>query len=94
MKNSQDILIVLLLATAAILAGLVVSVHTADRAYAEPSAKGGGYIVASGRVSSDMDLLYVIDVGARKLNCYGYSIQTKQLELGRQPIDLAQLFGD
>lgn len=93
MKNPQNVMIVLLLVTAAILTAMLVSVQT-ERAYAEPCVKGGGFVVASGRISTDMDLLYVIDVGARKLNYYGYSLTTKQVELGRQPIDLARLFGE
>ncbi len=93
MKNTQNVTIVLLLMTAAILTGLM----AASTLYTEPAAaatsgRGGDYIVATGLFDSDADFVYVLDVANAKLNLYYPDINTKQLTLGTS-VNLAQTFG-
>ena len=93
MKTSQNLLIGLLLATAAILTLLLIGLHTGDNAYGEASVKAGRYIMVPGRVSDDVSYIYLIDLSVNQLNIYAYNINTKLIQAG-QPVSLAQLFGE
>ena len=93
MKNPQNIAVFLLLATAAILTGLLVTTYhqTGQSASAEVCVKQGEYIFSPGRWSKTMDLVYVIDIGARRLNVYWVNINTNAVDLV-DTYDLNRLF--
>ena len=92
MTNPQNTTIAVLLASAVILASILIATRSADQAYADASVKGGSYIAVTGQVSTGMDFLYVIDIPQQRLNVYGYNTKTNMLELG-QRLDLRRLFG-
>ncbi len=91
MKNSQNITIVLLVLTAAILAAMLLVMHTPTRAYAASPDRRGNYIMLSGQWSNSMDLLYVINIASKKLNVYFYNRNTNNIDL-IDNADLAKLF--
>ena len=93
MQKTQNITIILLLMTAAILTSLLAGswLYT-EPAYAVGSARAGDYIMASGTFDGDTDFVYVLDVANAKLNLYYPNINTKQLTLGTS-INLATTFG-
>ncbi|MCK4602405.1 MAG: hypothetical protein KAU28_08050 [Phycisphaerae bacterium] len=92
MRDTQNITIVLLLITAAVLAAvLVVARDTTSVAYADTSVRGGDYIMVTGAWSSTRDILYVVDAAEGKLIAYTANTNTNVLE----PLDsrdLEQLF--
>jgi len=90
MQKTQNITIVMLLMTAAILTGLLISAYTPP-AYASGVSRSGDYIMASGQYDSDMDFIYVLDIANGKLNLYYPDINTRQLTLGTS-IDLIPAF--
>jgi hypothetical protein len=74
MKSSQNISIVLLLLSAAILTALLVGMHV----YTTPQAQAGvsirhpqsSYIVTVGHYSNSYDWIYIVDIRTRKMNAY------------------------
>ncbi len=84
MQKTQNITIVMLLMTAAILSSLLVAgwLYTEQPAYASGTARGGDYIMASGQYDTDTDFIYVLDIANAKLNLYYPNINTNQLTLG------------
>jgi hypothetical protein len=82
MNQTENITIVLLLVSAAVLgAMLVVFHHTGEApAQAAASSRGGEYIMTAGAYSSARDLLYVVDITAQKLNTYTVNINTGAVE--------------
>ncbi len=92
MKDTQNITIVLLIVTAAILAGvLVVSLNSRDADAACASVKGGDYIVVTGAFNKTKDLVYVIDIGTQRMNVYGTDLRKNSIEL-YDAIELNKLF--
>lgn len=72
MKNNQNITILLLTISAAILTVMLVvtMTETSQEAVAGASAKEGDYIMATGRISSAYDAVYVVDVVEERLIVY------------------------
>lgn len=72
MKDPQNITICLLLAVAAILSAMLIGNFMTDdnAAYGSATVKQGDYILGTGARSSANDLIYVIDITARRLNVY------------------------
>jgi len=95
MNKTQDITIVLLLVCAAVLGTLLVGAYssTGDRAFAAGTTRAGNYLMCTGFLSETMDLLYVIDVGARRLNVYGADDNKMALDLVQDAgVDLSKAF--
>jgi hypothetical protein len=94
MKNSQNITIVLLLVTAAILTTLLVAgyVNTTQPAYAATAqSKGGDYVMTAGSLNQESDFIYVIDIANNKLAVYYANVNTNSLMVGDK-VDLARAF--
>ena len=93
MKKTQNITIVMLLMTAAILSSLLVAgwLYTEQPANASGVSRAGDYIMASGMYDSDTDFVYVLDIANAKLNLYYPNINTNQLTLGTS-VDLGAAF--
>ena len=64
---------------------------TAAPAHADTPVRGGDYIMITGAYSDSVDLLYVIDVVAQKVNTYVFNPQTNELVL-RDQFDLKPVF--
>lgn len=73
MKDTQNITIVLLLVTAAILLAMVIGTYNADSANADVGMKSGSYVLISGERNSSLDYLYVIEMSTLTLNAYEYN---------------------
>jgi hypothetical protein len=94
MKDTQSMTIALLAATAVILTALLIGTYATDSAYADTAMKGYGYVMVAGQRSSDMDLLYVVDIAAQKLNVYGRDVKTRRLVIMPPQLDLKLVFSD
>jgi hypothetical protein len=83
MQKTQNITIVMLLMTAAILSSLLIAgwLYT-EPAYASGVSRAGDYIMASGQYDADTDFIYVLDMANAKLNVYYPDINTNQLKIG------------
>jgi len=81
-KDPQSFVIALLLVTAAILGAMVFTAYrgTSQTAYAEASVKQGDYVMVTGAWSTNNDLLYVLDLAARKLNVYYLNDQRSTID--------------
>ena len=92
MQKTQNITIVMLLMTAAILSSLLIAgwLYT-EPAYASGVSRAGDYIMASGQYDADTDFIYVLDIANAKLNLYYPNINTNQLTLGTS-LDLGAAF--
>jgi hypothetical protein len=74
MKSNQNIVIVLLFISAAVLAGFLIADVKADA----PTTSGryavvrplGIYTMCTGAWDANIDILYVLDIHAQKLNAY------------------------
>jgi len=84
MQKTQNITIVMLLMTAAILSSLIVAgwLYTEQPAYGSGVSRAGDYIMASGQYDADTDFVYVLDIANAKLNLYYPDINTNQLKIG------------
>lgn len=94
MTNGQNLVIVLLVITAVVLTGILVGSYysTSQSAYAETPVKGGDYIQFRGAITTNTDLLYVINTAIRRMNAYQMNPNgNKGLEL-ISSIDLEQAF--
>ena len=93
MQKTQNITIVMLLMTAAILSSLLVAgwLYTEQPAYAGGVSRAGDYIMASGLYDSDTDFVYVLDIANAKLNLYYPNINTNTLTLGTS-LDIGAAF--
>ena len=94
MKDTQNMAIALLGVTAVILTALLIGTYTTNRAYADTAIKGYGYVMVAGQRSENMDLLYVIDIAAQKLNVYGRDVKTRRLVIMPPQLDLKLVFSD
>ena len=85
MKNPQNITIMLLVISAAILTALLVGmqVYTTPQAQAGTSVRHqqSSYIVSVAHYSSSMDWVYVVDIKTRKINSYFADPQAKRIRL-------------
>jgi len=83
MQKTQNITIVLLLMTAAILTSLLVASWLYTKpAYAGASARAGDYLMINGMYDTETDFVYVLDIAKGKLNLYYPNINTNALTLG------------
>ena len=93
MKNPQNVTIVLLSITAAILAAVLAGAwfdKPADAAYA--SVSKGDYILTPYQWADQLDFMTVIDVATHTMNVYVPNKTTKALDLIDKPIDLERVF--
>ena len=81
-SNGQTIAIALLLATAALLTGVMVAswVGTSEPAQAYSGMSGGDYILGSASVRDGKAVTYVIDSQTRKLLVYYINEKTKSID--------------
>ena len=93
MNNPQNVTIVVLMISAAVLGGILVGSFTGatQPASAGTVSAGGDYIAVTGSYDDYLSLLYLVDVAADKLNVYVPNEKTSTLEL-RDTVDLAQAF--
>ena len=93
MNNPQNVTIVVLMISAAVLGGILVGsfTGTTQPAYAGTVSAAGDYVAVTGSYHQYLSLLYVVDVVANRLNVYVPNDKTSALEL-RDTVDLAQVF--
>ncbi|MHC4983482.1 MAG: hypothetical protein ACYTF6_10020 [Planctomycetota bacterium] len=91
MQDTQNIIIVLLLVTAAILASALVVTLSSSRAHAESSVAAGDYIMVPGAFSSLQDVLYVIDLGTKRMNVYESNLNKNGVDL-LDSVEMDRLF--
>jgi len=94
MKDPQNLTIVLLLITAVTLSAMLITAYRDrdDAAYAAaPAIKGGDYLIAPGAVSASTDAVYVLDIGAQRLNMYFTNPNARSLDMA-DSIDLSRAF--
>ena len=92
MNNPQNVVILVLVVTAAILGGMLVGVwqdRSAQAAY--PSVSKGDYIMIPYTWSDTMDLLCVIDVPSRKMKVYIPNKNTHAMDVAKE-VDLEREF--
>jgi len=92
MRNPQNVTIVLLTITAAILAAILAGAWSDRPAMAAySSVSKGDYILVPYQWSDALDFMIVIDVAAHRMNVYVPNKTTKALDLGPQ-VDLERVF--
>ena len=93
MKDSQNITIALLLATAGILIAMLIAtyVQTSRPAYADSPDRRGNYVIVAGAWSASTDLVYMINIAHKKLNVYYSNQGANTLEL-IDDVDLGRAF--
>jgi hypothetical protein len=95
MKTTNNLMLVLLVVTAAILGAILVGSYTAQVANADISIKQGDYLIGSMTIASSRDLIYVIDISARKMNVYTViNSQSNRIDGIDMGIDLDRAFSD
>ena len=95
MKNNQNIVIVLLLISAVVLTAFLVGGALAD----SPTRSAGLtvvrpptiYSMVTGSWDSSIDIVYVLDVDAERLNAYVVNTKTESLDL-QDSVSLPQAF--
>lgn len=94
MRDNQNMTIGILSITATILfVGLVVVLMLGNKpamAIGETD-RGGDYIMVTGQYTPNVELIYVTDAAAKKLNAYSYDTTQRQLVLWNSQ-DLAKVF--
>ncbi|MBL7134063.1 MAG: hypothetical protein ISS78_08195 [Phycisphaerae bacterium] len=82
MKNAENITIVMLVATAAILGGMLIGTYsgTSQSAVAEVYARHMGFIVSTGQAAPGIDAMYIIDLETKKLNTYILTSRNNAIE--------------
>ena len=93
MKDTQNVTIAILLVMAAVLAVMLIGVYrgTTQQAYGDTSIKQGDYIMVTGGISEMADMLYVVDVAARRMNAYALNRDTQVMEI-KDTVDLTRAF--
>ena len=92
MNDPRNITITLLCVSAAVLAALVVTMHTSEPAQAAGiSASAGEYIMFTGEITATTDMLYVIDLTKKRMNAYHFDPMENTIKLQDQ-VDLAKAF--
>lgn len=83
MKNNQNLTIVLLVISAAILTVMLVTAmhQTSESAVAAASVKQGDYIMVTGQISPRYDALYAVDVLQKQLNVYWVNPDNNRMEI-------------
>ncbi len=83
MNDTQNLTIVLLLVTAAVLGVMVYGTWqgTEQAALADSSVRQGDYIMVTGAWSDKNDFLYVMDIAAMQINAYFTDVQNNRIEL-------------
>ena len=82
MKDNRNITIAVLAVSALVLlAVLLGSQLQTPSAYAEASVKQSDYIIVNGSVDSAMDIVYVINISARKVVAYAPNRQNHTLNI-------------
>lgn len=83
MNDTQNLTIVLLLVTAAVLGVMVYGTWqgTGRDALADSSVRQGDYIMVTGAWSDSNDFLYVMDIAAMQINVYFTDVQNNRIEL-------------
>ena len=94
MKDTGNLTIGLLIATAVILTSMLVGTYfqTSQPVLAEGPSRSGNYVIATGRWDVKVDLTWVINIAARQLNIYYANFKTDAIEL-IDSVDLDQAFG-
>jgi len=85
MQNNANVVIVLLVISAAVLTAVLVGTAYADSS----STRAGDYAAATGSLDTERDLLYVIDIAAGRLNVYNVNRKSNTIDLGGS-VDLAR----
>lgn len=98
MRDAQNITIGLLLVTAVILTGMLISTFTSTSsiAYGDTPLKQGDYILCTGAWSRDADLVYILNIATRQLNVYYSNVskpRNKAIDL-IDTVDLRRAFAD
>ncbi len=82
MKDPQNITIAILVAAAVVLSVMLIVTVSADPAQAAAAGdRGGDYIMIAAQLSTSQDLLYVIDLGMRRMVVYEVNIVKNSLDL-------------
>ncbi|MBN1845022.1 MAG: hypothetical protein JW810_05025 [Sedimentisphaerales bacterium] len=90
-SNTQNTLIAFLIATAAIMSGILLLEHLPGRtAYAGDSVRAGSYVATTSRMDTDTDLLWVVNVMSQRLSAYGVDRNGLIRDLGS--VDLVAIF--
>ena len=81
MKNAENISLVLLAVTAAVLTGLLVGayLHNEPAYAAAPSVSGGDYVMSIGGYDQDNEFVWVINMASNQLILYGIDINARSI---------------
>ena len=94
MNNTQNITLILLSVTAAVLAAMLIGALNSRDAYAGDTADSkGDYVAVPMMWSKNLDLLVVSDVSTRKIIVYAYNQNTKSMDIA-DTVDLSRVFAD
>ena len=93
MKDTQNIALVLLAISAAILTTLLVAgyLYTEPAYGATTAVKDGDYMIAVGSYNQDTEFLYILDIAKNRLNLYYVNINTNAVTL-RDSVELSRVF--
>lgn len=91
MKDTRNITIAVLSITAVVLLALLIGTKLDSPAYAMDSTKQGDYIMATGAATAKMNMLYMVNVGQRRMNVYAINSSTKKIDKW-DTFDLDDLF--
>ncbi len=93
LRHPANATVLLLLGSAVLLGTLFFSLDHLPVAQAEPSTRGGDYIMVTGGMDDDTDLLYVVDVKAQRLNTYYLDDDNRSKRIRRlTTLDLKRVF--
>jgi hypothetical protein len=93
MRHPPNATVILLLASAVLLGALFFSLDHLPVAQAESSTRGGDYIMVTGGLDEDTDLLYIVDVKAQRLNTYYLDDDSRSKQIRRlTTLDLKRVF--
>ncbi len=94
MRDNQNLTIGILSITATVLfVGVVVVLMVGDKPAMAigQTDRGGDYIMVTGQFTPNVEMVYLTDAAAKKLNAYSYDITQRQLILWDSQ-DLAKIF--
>ena len=91
MKDTKNVTIAMLCVSAAILATVMALSYNSNQALADTSIRGGDYIMVTGNLSKSLDLLYVLDIAAQKINVYALDENENAVKMYDQ-VNLKQVF--
>ena len=92
MRQKSEIAIAGLSITAVVLlVGLILATARSDRAMAIGTLdRGGDYVMVSGQYTSDIEVVYITDIPAQRVQMYGYNSTNREFTLWDR-FDLRQL---